>query len=274
MSPPPLPLDHLIISNKDRGGGLFLGLALRTTAAVATTPPALDLSLSSSSSGHKPNNIISYDQPSLTLSLLLPAKKFDAQSSTGDDEISSFSNNSVSVKREREEEPDDQLDASGANIDLFDDVSNTSSRKKLRLNKHQSALLEDSFKLQSTLNPKQKEALARQLNLRPRQVEVWFQNRRARTKLKQTEVDCEVLKKCCERLTEENERLHKELKALKQASRQQQPFYMRLPPTMCPSCDTLTDAPSSKNSLPNMLTSSKKRMIFNPFVTKQPSAAC
>ncbi|XP_020104103.1 homeobox-leucine zipper protein HOX19-like [Ananas comosus] len=88
-------------------------------------------------------------------------------------------------------------------------------RKKLRLTKEQSALLEERFKEHSTLNPKQKQALAKQLNLRPRQVEVWFQNRRARTKLKQTEVDCEFLKKCCETLTDENRRLQKELQELR-----------------------------------------------------------
>lgn len=53
-------------------------------------------------------------------------------------------------------------------------------RKKLRLSKEQSAFLEESFKEHHTLNPKQKIALAKQLSLRPRQVEVWFQNRRAR----------------------------------------------------------------------------------------------
>ncbi|RVX12601.1 Homeobox-leucine zipper protein HOX3 [Vitis vinifera] len=53
-------------------------------------------------------------------------------------------------------------------------------RKKLRLSKDQSRLLEESFRQNHTLNPKQKEALAMQLKLRPRQVEVWFQNRRAR----------------------------------------------------------------------------------------------
>ena len=51
---------------------------------------------------------------------------------------------------------------------------------------------------------KQKNGLAKQLDLSARQVEVWFQNRRARTKLKQTEADCELLKRCCESLTAEN----------------------------------------------------------------------
>ncbi|XP_038892910.1 homeobox-leucine zipper protein HAT22-like [Benincasa hispida] len=55
---------------------------------------------------------------------------------------------------------------------------------KLKLTKEQSTILEESFKLHSTLNPKQKQALARELNLRSGQVEVWFQNRRARAKLK------------------------------------------------------------------------------------------
>ncbi|KAJ0699723.1 putative transcription factor homeobox-WOX family [Helianthus annuus] len=61
-----------------------------------------------------------------------------------------------------------------------DDDENGLGRKKLRLTKEQSAFLEDSFKEHNTLNPKQKLILANQLNLRPRQVEVWFQNRRAR----------------------------------------------------------------------------------------------
>ncbi|XP_031091582.1 homeobox-leucine zipper protein HOX11-like isoform X1 [Ipomoea triloba] len=113
------------------------------------------------------------------------------------------------------------------------------ARKKLRLSKQQSAFLEESFKENHTLNPKQKLALAKQLNLRPRQVEVWFQNRRARTKLKQTEIDCDYLKRCCETLTEENRRLHKELQELR-ALKTSNPFYSNLPATtltMCPSCE-------------------------------------
>ncbi|KAK6126848.1 hypothetical protein DH2020_039409 [Rehmannia glutinosa] len=52
-----------------------------------------------------------------------------------------------------------------------DEDENGISRKKLRLTKEQSAFLEESFKEHNTLNPKQKQALAKQLNLRPRQVE-------------------------------------------------------------------------------------------------------
>ncbi|KAF3442657.1 hypothetical protein FNV43_RR16573 [Rhamnella rubrinervis] len=128
-----------------------------------------------------------------------------------------------------------------------DDDENGSTRKKLRLSKEQSAFLEESFKEHSTLNPKQKVALAKQLNLRPRQVEVWFQNRRARTKLKQTEVDCEYLKRCCETLTEENRRLQKELQELR-ALKTSQPFYMQLPATtltMCPSCERVATTSNS-----------------------------
>ncbi|XP_028777542.1 homeobox-leucine zipper protein HOX11 [Neltuma alba] len=128
-----------------------------------------------------------------------------------------------------------------------DDDENGSSRKKLRLSKEQSAFLEESFKEHTTLNPKQKLALAKQLNLRPRQVEVWFQNRRARTKLKQTEVDCEYLKRCCETLTEENRRLQKEVQELR-ALKTSQPYYMQLPATtltMCPSCEKVVTKSSA-----------------------------
>ncbi|KAJ6827464.1 uncharacterized protein M6B38_126980 [Iris pallida] len=124
-----------------------------------------------------------------------------------------------------------------------DEEENGAARKKLRLSKEQSAFLEESFKEHHTLNPKQKVALAKQLNLRPRQVEVWFQNRRARTKLKQTEVDCEYLKRCCETLTEENRRLQKELSELRALKTTAHPFFMQLPATtlsMCPSCERTT----------------------------------
>ncbi|VVB13482.1 unnamed protein product [Arabis nemorensis] len=144
-------------------------------------------------------------------------------------------------RRSNKRDLDDEVERSASRASNEDnDDENGSTRKKLRLSKDQSAFLEDSFKEHSTLNPKQKIALAKQLNLRPRQVEVWFQNRRARTKLKQTEVDCEYLKRCCESLTEENRRLQKEVKELRALKSSSSPFYMQLPATtltMCPSCE-------------------------------------
>ncbi|XP_066387390.1 homeobox-leucine zipper protein HOX1-like [Miscanthus floridulus] len=127
------------------------------------------------------------------------------------------------------------------------------SRKKLRLSKDQAAVLEDSFKEHNTLNPKQKAALAKQLNLKPRQVEVWFQNRRARTKLKQTEVDCEFLKRCCETLTEENRWLQREVAELRALKLVAPHHYARMPPpttlTMCPSCERLASAASADEAV-------------------------
>ncbi|XP_024987816.1 homeobox-leucine zipper protein HOX3 [Cynara cardunculus var. scolymus] len=86
--------------------------------------------------------------------------------------------------------------------------------KKIRLSVDQSRLLEESFQQNYRLNPKMKQELAGKLMLKPRQVEVWFQNRRARNKLKQTEIKYEYLKRCFESLAEQNKKLHKELEEL------------------------------------------------------------
>ncbi|XP_051138837.1 homeobox-leucine zipper protein HOX11 isoform X2 [Andrographis paniculata] len=157
-----------------------------------------------------------------------------------------------SGKRDSEQMEGSEADR-GTSSRGSDDEENGNSRKKLRLSKDQSAFLEESFKEHNTLNPKQKLALAKQLNLRPRQVEVWFQNRRARTKLKQTEVDCEYLKRCCETLTEENRRLQKELQELR-ALKASQPFYMQLPATtltMCPSCERVATTATAAGNINN-----------------------
>ncbi|EXB89390.1 Homeobox-leucine zipper protein HOX3 [Morus notabilis] len=148
-----------------------------------------------------------------------------------------------------------------ANMDDEDEMSTTNigsgpPRKKLRLTKEQSRLLEESFRQHHTLNPKQKEALALQLKLKPRQVEVWFQNRRARSKLKQTEMECEYLKRWFGSLTEQNRRLQREVEELR-AMKVGPPTvisphsYEPLPAstlTMCPRCERVTTTTTTTTS--------------------------
>ncbi|KAJ1700101.1 hypothetical protein LUZ63_008613 [Rhynchospora breviuscula] len=150
------------------------------------------------------------------------------------------------------------------------------ARKKLRLSQEQAAFLEESFKAQSTLNPKQKLALAKQLNLRPRQVEVWFQNRRARTKLKKTEMDYEYLKRCCQMLTLENKRLQREVAELRLLRKNgaTHPFYMHRNPSLCPSCRHANVSSSSSvatvtfdNNQPNLLAALLSKPGYGQIVT-------
>uniref|UniRef100_A0A0E0LUX6 Homeobox-leucine zipper protein n=1 Tax=Oryza punctata TaxID=4537 RepID=A0A0E0LUX6_ORYPU len=66
--------------------------------------------------------------------------------------------------------------------------------KKRRLTAEQVQMLERSFEEENKLEPERKTELARRLGMAPRQVAVWFQNRRARWKTKQLEHDFDRLK--------------------------------------------------------------------------------
>ncbi|KAG8384230.1 hypothetical protein BUALT_Bualt04G0096300 [Buddleja alternifolia] len=260
--------------------GLVLGLGFSASstpkkAVKKIYEPSLTLSLSGETYDH---HVKKDDMDSDNL--MNKADHYHHHQSTADlyrqdSGASSFSN--VSVKRERDIGSDevDVLERVSSRISDIEDDDGSNGRKKLRLTKVQSALLEESFKIHSTLNPKQKQDLARELKLRPRQVEVWFQNRRARTKLKQTEVDCEFLKKCCETLTDENRRLQKELQELK-ALKLAQPMYMQLPAatlTMCPSCERIGGGGGgAENAAKSPYIVAPKPHFYNPFTN--PSAAC
>ncbi|MBA0851458.1 hypothetical protein Goshw_020182 [Gossypium schwendimanii] len=65
--------------------------------------------------------------------------------------------------------------------------------KKRRLTVDQIQFLEKSFEVDNKLEPERKIQLAKDLGLQPRQVAIWFQNRRARWKTKQLEKDYDTL---------------------------------------------------------------------------------
>ncbi|XP_051148384.1 homeobox-leucine zipper protein ATHB-13-like [Andrographis paniculata] len=94
--------------------------------------------------------------------------------------------------------------------------------KKRRLNLEQVKTLEKNFELGNKLEPERKMQLARSLGLQPRQVAIWFQNRRARWKTKQLEKDYELLKRQFDAvkahndsLLAHNQKLHAEIVAMK-----------------------------------------------------------
>ncbi|CAH8370583.1 unnamed protein product [Eruca vesicaria subsp. sativa] len=114
----------------------------------------------------------------------------------------------------------DQL---GEEDNLSDDGSHMMlGEKKKRLNLEQVRALEKSFELGNKLEPERKMQLAKALGLQPRQIAIWFQNRRARWKTKQLERDYDSLKKQFDVLKSDNDsllahnkKLHAELVALK-----------------------------------------------------------
>ncbi|KAL8150315.1 hypothetical protein V2J09_020123 [Rumex salicifolius] len=68
------------------------------------------------------------------------------------------------------------------------------SKNKKRFSDEQIKLLESMFNSETRPESQSKQQIANQLGLKPRQVAIWFQNRRARSKLKQIEHDYRVLK--------------------------------------------------------------------------------
>ncbi|KAK6155542.1 hypothetical protein DH2020_009790 [Rehmannia glutinosa] len=63
-----------------------------------------------------------------------------------------------------------------------------------RFSDEQIKSLESIFKLEAKLEPRKKIQLARDLGLQPRQVAIWFQNKRARWKSKQIEQEYKALR--------------------------------------------------------------------------------
>ncbi|XP_027346128.1 homeobox-leucine zipper protein ATHB-5-like isoform X2 [Abrus precatorius] len=97
--------------------------------------------------------------------------------------------------------------------DSYEDGSSVLEKKR-RLSFDQVKALERSFEVDNKLEPERKTKLAEELGLQPRQVAIWFQNRRARWKTKQLERDYGVLKSNYDVLKVEYHNLEQENEAL------------------------------------------------------------
>ncbi|KAI4319011.1 hypothetical protein MLD38_032661 [Melastoma candidum] len=93
--------------------------------------------------------------------------------------------------------------------------SNPDNKAKKRLSSHQLDRLEESFQEGIKLDPERKMKLSRELGIEPRQVAVWFQNRRARWKTKQMELLYDELRQEFNITCKEKLRLQEEALKLK-----------------------------------------------------------
>ncbi|KAG6497296.1 homeobox-leucine zipper protein HOX16-like [Zingiber officinale] len=87
--------------------------------------------------------------------------------------------------------------------------------KKKRLRVDQVRFLEKYFEHKNKLEPEKKLQLANDLGLEPRQVAIWFQNRRARLKTKHLEKEYESLKSSYDTVKVDHDNLAKENEKLK-----------------------------------------------------------
>lgn len=89
-----------------------------------------------------------------------------------------------------------------------------SNKNKRRFSDEQIRSLESMFESESRLEPGKKLQVAKDLGLQPRQVAIWFQNKRARRKSKQLERDHTILQSNYDHLASKYEGLKKEKQAL------------------------------------------------------------
>ncbi|XP_059463587.1 homeobox-leucine zipper protein ATHB-22-like [Corylus avellana] len=94
--------------------------------------------------------------------------------------------------------------------------------KKKRLTSDQLDSLERSFQEEKKLDPDRKMKLSKELALQPRQIAVWFQNRRARWKAKQLEHLYDELKHDYDVISREKHKLQDEVMKLKAMLRTEQ----------------------------------------------------
>ncbi|KAF2315181.1 hypothetical protein GH714_038352 [Hevea brasiliensis] len=80
-----------------------------------------------------------------------------------------------------------------SSMDTLATTRKKKNKNKRRFSDEQIKSLESMFENESRLEPRKKLQLAKELGLQPRQVAIWFQNKRARWKSKQLERDYRIL---------------------------------------------------------------------------------
>lgn len=170
--------------------------------------------------GHAPNQkqkleISSLDQPFDSIFVSASSNPF-----TGSGAMVNFGAFSVNMSGNLFCRSFDQEEISG---DEYLDEYLNHPEKKRRLTVDQVQSLEKSFEAENKLEPERKNQLAVELGLQPRQIAIWFQNRRARLRTKQVETDYETLfekynclKTDYDNLLQENEKLNLEVFDLKE----------------------------------------------------------
>ncbi|KAL0795426.1 hypothetical protein Bca101_066803 [Brassica carinata] len=99
--------------------------------------------------------------------------------------------------------------------DVYESNKMRETTKKRKLTPIQMRLLEESFEEEKRLEPDRKLWLTERLGLQPSQVAIWFQNRRARFKTRQLELDCDSLKASYAKLKTDRDILFRQNQALK-----------------------------------------------------------
>lgn len=102
----------------------------------------------------------------------------------------------------------------GMDMDSLSTSRKKKNKNKRRFSDEQIKSLETMFESESRLEPRKKLELARELGLQPRQVAIWFQNKRARWKSKNLERDYSTLRGDYNDLASMFEDLKKEKQAL------------------------------------------------------------
>uniref|UniRef100_A0A7S2NNJ5 Homeobox domain-containing protein n=1 Tax=Cyanoptyche gloeocystis TaxID=77922 RepID=A0A7S2NNJ5_9EUKA len=106
-------------------------------------------------------------------------------------------------------------------IDKADDEDGPASKKR-RLRPNQVAQLEESFAQNPKLNQHRRSELASALDLSPRQIEVWFQNKRAKLKVQNVHEKYEELNQLYQNQIRANQELQKKVATLTQENRELQ----------------------------------------------------